>query len=236
MLTADDPALARPLAEPLAELIAALAGGGASSGGGGYTHVLAPSTTFGKNVLPRAAALLGAQPAADVTAVVDADTFVRPIYAGNALATIMFASDGAGGGSALRMLTVRPTSFKAAAPADGADGAAAAAAAAPVEAVPAELLAAALARAPAAPEWVSESARAAGARPDLGSAKVVVAGGRALKSKENFLLLERLADLLGGAVAASRAAVDAGYVANDLQARVAGRGGSGGEKWGGLRG
>ncbi|KIY96331.1 Electron transfer flavoprotein subunit alpha, partial [Monoraphidium neglectum] len=204
VLVADSPALAHQLAEPYSELLAALLRGAAPA----FTHVLAPAGTFGKNLLPRAAALLGVQPAADVVGLRDADTFVRPIYAGNALATIRFLAPG------LRMLTARPTSFKAAAVRPDA--------AAPIEAVPAGALAA-LQGAPAAPIWEGEAGREAGGRPDLGSAKVIVAGGRALKSKENFALLERLADMLGGAVAASRAAVDAGYVANDLQVGQTGK-------------
>ncbi|KAI8469648.1 MAG: hypothetical protein J3K34DRAFT_522013 [Monoraphidium minutum] len=204
VLVADSPLLDHQLPEPYAELLAALLRG-APGAAPPHTHALAPASTFGKNLLPRAAALLGVQPAADVVEIVDADTFVRPIYAGNAMATIRFVAPG------LRMLTARPTSFKAAAHSGGG--------AAPIEPVPADALAA-LAGAPPAPLWEGESGREGGGRPDLGSAKVIIAGGRALKSKENFALLERLADLLGGAVAASRAAVDAGFVANDLQARV----------------
>ncbi|GBF92141.1 electron transfer flavo subunit beta [Raphidocelis subcapitata] len=203
VLVADSPLLRHQQPEPYAELLASLAAAAA------FTHVLAPGGTFGKNLLPRAAALAGAQPAADVVEIVDADTFVRPIYAGNALATVRFTAPGP------RFLTARPTSFKPAA-------AARAGAPAAVEAAPAGALAA-MAAAPAAAEWVAESGRDGGARPELGAAKVIIAGGRALKSKENFALLERLADLLGGAVAASRAAVDAGYVPNDLQVGQTGK-------------
>ena len=130
----------------------------------------------------------------------DPDTFMRPIYAGNALATVRAKAAGP------RVLSVRPTAFPPAAAAGGA---------AVVEPVGAEELAAAQA-AGARSEWVREEV-AQSERPELAQAKVVVSGGRALKSAENFRLLEQLADTLGGAVGASRAAVDAGYVPNDLQ-------------------
>lgn len=168
----------------------------------GFTHVLAPSSTFGKNVLPRAAALLDVQPLADVVDINDPDTYVRPIYAGNALTTVRAISAGP------RLLTVRPTAFP---PVAAVGGNAA------VEPVGSEEMEAARAAA-AGSAWVSADA-AASERPELGQAKVVVSGGRALKSADNFRMLEALADALGGAVGASRAAVDAGYVPNDLQVR-----------------
>lgn len=146
------------------------------------------------------AGLLDTQPVSDVQRIVDATTFVRPIYAGNALATVQFRGKGP------CMLTVRTTGF------DPAPEAASPAAVQPVDA--ADVTAAASAA--HGVQWVSEERRAS-ARPDLASASVVVSGGRALKSAENFQALERIADLLGGAVGATRAAVDAGMVPNDLQ-------------------
>ena len=166
-----------------------------------YDHILAPSTTYGKNLLPRLAALLDTQAISDVQQIIDATTFVRPIYAGNALATVQFRGKGP------CAFTVRTTGFDAAA--EGAD------AAAEVKPVAAADVATAAAAAHGV-EWLSEERRAS-VRPDLGSASVVVSGGRALKTAENFKALERIADLLGGAVGATRAAVDAGMVPNDLQ-------------------
>lgn len=136
----------------------------------------------------------------------DKDVFVRPIYAGNALATVKILNDD------VICFTARPTAFHAA----GSSGASA-----PVESVTKEELAAAV-DAAGASEWVEESG-AASARPELGQAKIVVSGGRALKSKENFAIIEELADVLGGAVGASRAAVDAGYAPNDLQVGQTGK-------------
>ncbi|KAK9843450.1 hypothetical protein WJX81_003124 [Elliptochloris bilobata] len=204
VLVADDASLAHSLPEPAAALLAEL------QRRRGFTHVLAPSSSFGRDVLPRAAALLGAQPASDAVAVVDADTIVRPFYAGNAMQTVRFAADGP------RMFTIRPTAF----PAAAGDGGAAA----PVEAVSTEELSAAQA-------WHGDGARSVwvgeemsrSERPDLGAAKVVVAGGRGLKSADNFRLLDSIAAMLGGAIGASRAAVDAGFVPNDLQVGQTGK-------------
>lgn len=201
VLTAEDACLVHGLAEPYAALLAAV------QAKRGFTHVLAPSSTFGRNILPRAAALLDVQAVADVSVVQDASTFVRPIYAGNALATVRVLGDGP------RLLTVRPTAF-AAAPATGGSAA--------VEAVSKEELQAAR-DAAGASEWVGEDVRKSD-RPELGQARVVIAGGRALKSAENFSThLDSLADKLGAAVGASRAAVDAGYAANDLQVGQTGK-------------
>jgi electron transfer flavoprotein alpha subunit len=201
VLAADDACLARGLAEPVAALLAEAARRR------GFSHVVAPASAFGRSALPRAAALLDAQAVADVVQVVDADTFVRPIYAGNALATVRCL------GAGPRCLTARPAAFPAAAATGGAAPAA--------EPAAEEELAAARGAAGGA-EWLAEDAPAS-ARPELGQARVVVAGGRALRSAEAFAALGRLADRLGGAVGASRAAVDAGYAPNDLQVGQTGK-------------
>ena len=158
-------------------------------------------------MLPRAAALLDIQAVADVITILNKDTFIRPIYAGNALATVKTL------GEKTRCLTIRPTAFAAATTASNSSHA--------VEKVTDEEFEAAK-EAAGMSEWVGQNA-ATSERPELNQAKVVVAGGRALKSKENFNAIERLADLLGGAVGASRAAVDAGYAENDLQVGQTGK-------------
>ena len=167
----------------------------------GYTHVLAPSTTFGKDVLPRVAALLGVAQVSDIMKVVDAHTFQRPIYAGNAIVTVQ-----APAGQTL-VGTVRTASYAAAA--SGANSA-------PVEAlsVSAEL--------PAHTRFVG-LAQGKSDRPDLQGAARVVSGGRGVGSAENFAVIFKLADKLGAAVGASRAAVDAGYVPSDLQVGQTGK-------------
>ncbi len=178
-------------AENLAALIQAHAGG--------YTHILAPATTFGKNLLPRVAALLDVAQISDICAVVSPDTFVRPIYAGNALATVK-SSD------AVKVISVRPTAFDAV----GLEGAAT------IESIPpgpdlglTRLIGRELTKS---------------ARPELAAAKIVVSGGRGLASAENYHnLLEPLADKLGAALGASRAAVDAGFVPNDYQVGQTGK-------------
>jgi electron transfer flavoprotein alpha subunit len=188
---ADAPALAHGLAEPLAALLAALAKD--------YTHIVAAATAFGKNVMPRLAGLLDVQPVSDVIAIEGPDTFVRPIYAGNALATVRSED-------ARKVITIRPTAF---------------------DPVPAEGGSAEIVTAPL-PEFPSLS-RFVGAelskseRPELTAARVVISGGRGMQSAENFKMLERIADKLGGAVGASRAAVDAGYAPNDLQVGQTGK-------------
>jgi electron transfer flavoprotein alpha subunit len=184
-------AYAQPVAEELAALLLSVADA--------YDHLVAASTTTGKNVMPRLAALLDSAQVSDIVAVVGPDTFQRYVYAGNALATVK-SSD------AKRVLTVRPTAF-AAAPAEGGS-----AEVATVAAVEPSGLVAFLGRA------VSRSDR-----PDLGSAKIVVSGGRGLGSAASFQLVEALADALGAAVGASRAAVDAGYAANDRQVGQTGK-------------
>lgn len=191
VLTAADAAYDHALAEPLAALLVALAPG--------YTHLLAGSTAIGKNVMPRVAALLDVQPISDISLVIDADTFVRPIYAGNALATVK-SSD------TIKVITVRAASF---------DPVAATGGAAPVEAV------AAVAD-PGLSRFVSAELSKS-ERPELTAARVVVSGGRGMQNGENFKLLDPIADLLGAAVGASRAAVDAGFVPNDYQVGQTGK-------------
>ena len=191
VLHADSAALADDLSENVAALIVSLAKG--------YSHVLAPATPNGKNVLPRAAALLDVQQISDIIAVESADTFVRPIYAGNALATVQ-SSD------AIKVITVRTTGFDAVAATGGS---------AAVESV----------AAPADSGLSSFVGRevAKSERPELTSARVVVSGGRGMGSGDNFKLLEPLADKLNAAMGASRAAVDAGFVPNDWQVGQTGK-------------
>lgn len=191
VLRAAGAAAAHELAEPLAAVIADLAPA--------YSHIVAASGASGKNVLPRAAALLDVQPIPDVVSIVDADTFVRPIYAGSALATVK-SSD------AKKVLTVRASSFDPA-PAEGG--------AAPIEQVT-------VPEGPALSEFVS-IALSQSERPELESARVIVSGGRGMQNEENFKLLSPLADRLGAAIGASRAAVDAGFVPNDYQVGQTGK-------------
>jgi len=191
VLVADAPHLAEQLAEPVAEQVLAVAGG--------YSHVLAPATAFGKNVLPRVAAKLDVAQVSDVTAVESPDTFQRPIYAGNAIATVQSAD-------AVKVLTVRTTAFDAAAPAGGS---------AAIEPI-------AAAADPGTSQFVGREV-AKSERPELAGAKIVVSGGRGLGSAENFKILDPLADKLGAALGASRAAVDAGYAPNDWQVGQTGK-------------
>jgi electron transfer flavoprotein alpha subunit len=191
VLVADNPAYGNRLAENLAPLIAELAPG--------YSHVLAPATTTGKNILPRAAALLDVQPISDVIAIESADTFKRPIYAGNVIATVQ-SSD------AIKLMTVRTTAFDPAS-AEGGSGS--------IESLDS-------AHNPGNSAFIGEEV-AESERPELTSAKVVISGGRGLASSENFKMLERLADKLGAAIGASRAAVDAGFVPNDMQVGQTGK-------------
>ncbi|GJJ73382.1 electron transfer flavoprotein alpha subunit [Entomortierella parvispora] len=159
----------------------------------GFTHMIAAHSAFGKNVMPRAAALLDVAQISDITGIEGADTFVRPIYAGNAIATVKSNDD-------VKIITVRGTAFPAAGHAD---------AAAPTEDAPATT-------ANSSSEFVSEHMQKSD-RPELDSATRVIAGGRGMKNGENFQLLYDMADKIGAAVGASRAAVDAGYVDNSLQ-------------------
>ncbi len=179
------------VAENLAPLIVKLAPG--------YSHVLAAATTSGKNVMPRAAALLDVQQISDISEVQSADTFVRPIYAGNALATVQ-------SGDAIKLITVRGTAFDAVAEEGGS---------APVEQVEAT--------GDAGLSSFVGAALTESERPELTSAKIVISGGRGMQAGENFAMLERIADKLGAAVGASRAAVDAGYVPNDYQVGQTGK-------------
>jgi electron transfer flavoprotein alpha subunit len=191
VLHADAAQLGEFLAENVAALVAALAKG--------YSHVLAPATSTGKDVMPRTAALLDVQQISEIVSVESADTFVRPIYAGNALATVKSAD-------AIKVITVRTTGFDAVAATGGS---------APVETV-------------AAPADTGLSAFVGrevqkSERPELTSARIVVSGGRGMGSGENFKLLEPLADKLNAAMGASRAAVDAGFVPNDWQVGQTGK-------------
>ena len=190
VLVAENPLYGHRLAEPTAALIVSLAGD--------YSHIAAPATTDAKNVMPRVAALLDAMVISDVSAVIDADTFERPIYAGNAIQTVK-SKDGK------KVNTIRTASFDAA----GEGGAAAVADAAP-------------AADPGLSAWVADEV-AESDRPELTSAKRVVSGGRGVGSKESFAVIEKLADKLGAAVGASRAAVDSGYAPNDWQVGQTGK-------------
>lgn len=192
VLLADNAAFANQLAENVAPLVVELAGG--------YTHIIAPATTTGKNFLPRVAALLDVSMVSDITAVIDAKTFERPIYAGNAIATVQTSEDKV-------VLSVRGTAFDAAAATGGS---------AAVESVSAG--------SDAGKSTFVKEELAKSDRPELTSANIVVSGGRALASGENFTkYIEPLADKLGAAVGASRAAVDAGFVPNDLQVGQTGK-------------
>lgn len=178
-------------AELVAPILAQLASG--------YTHLLVAASTTGKNILPRAAALLDLQPISDVVEILDRVTFKRPVYAGSALATI--ASD-----EPIQLLTIRTSAFDAVVARGGA---------APVQDLPAPL--------PASMSRVVEETLSESERPELANARIIVSGGRGLQSADNFALLYALADKLGAAVGASRAAVDAGYVSNAMQVGQTGK-------------
>jgi electron transfer flavoprotein alpha subunit len=190
VLVAEDALYGHRLAEPVADLIVSMAGD--------YSHIVAPATTDAKNILPRVAALLDVMVITDATKVIDADTFERPIYAGNAMQTVKSAD-------ATKVLSVRTSTFDAVAM----DGAAA------VEDI-------AAAGDPGLSEWV-EDKLAESDRPELTSAGIVVSGGRGIGSEENFVIVEKLADKLGAAVGASRAAVDSGFAPNDWQVGQTGK-------------
>ena len=190
VLVAEDALYGHRLAEPVAALIASMASN--------YSHIVAPSTTDAKNIMPRVAALLDVMILSDVVGVIDADTFERPIYAGNAIQTVK-STDG------IKVMTIRTSTFDLA-PMGGS---------APVEAI-------ATGDNPGLSEWVEDKV-AASDRPELTSAGVVVSGGRGVGSEADFALIEKLADKLGAAVGASRAAVDSGYAPNDWQVGQTGK-------------
>ncbi|MGS4945107.1 electron transfer flavoprotein subunit alpha/FixB family protein [Meridianimarinicoccus sp. RP-17] len=190
VLVAEDALYGHRLAEPVAALIVDLAKD--------YSHVCAPATTDARNILPRVAALLDVMVLTDVIGVVDADTFERPIYAGNAIQTVKSRD-------AIKVMSIRTTPFAAAGEQ----------AAAPVETI-------AAAADPALSEWVEDKV-AETDRPELTSAGIVVSGGRGVGSEEDFKVIEKLADKLGAAIGASRAAVDSGFAPNDWQVGQTGK-------------
>ncbi len=194
VLIADAPHFADGLAENCAAQILAVASG--------YTHILAPATAYGKNILPRVAAVLDVAQVSEITKVISADTFERPIYAGNAIATVQ-ATD------AVKVITVRTTGFDAAPARASSDGAA-------------EFEKITMVADSGKSSFVSREV-AKSDRPELTAAKIIVSGGRGMGSGDNFKLLEPLADKLGAAMGASRAAVDAGYVPNDWQVGQTGK-------------
>jgi electron transfer flavoprotein alpha subunit len=191
VLVAENPALDHLMAEPTAALLVGLAAA--------YSHLLAATTAVGKNVMPRVAALLDLQPISDIAEVVDADTFVRPIYAGNGMATVK-SSD------TKKIITVRAASF---------DPVAADGGIATTEAV-------SVGEMPGLSKFVSAELSKS-ERPELTAARVVISGGRGMQNGENFKLIEPIADKLGAAVGASRAAVDAGFVPNEFQVGQTGK-------------
>lgn len=191
VLVADNAAYAHQLAENVALLVAEI--------GKNYSHILAPSTSQGKNIAPRAAALLDSQAISDISAVESADTFQRPIYAGNVIATVQ-SSD------AIKVITVRGTAFDAVAAEGGS---------ASIEQLDSATDA-------GVSSFVGEEI-AKSDRPELTAAKIVVSGGRGMQNGDNFEMLYKVADKLGAAVGASRAAVDAGFVPNDMQVGQTGK-------------
>ncbi len=191
VILADDSAYENQLAESIANLIKSISSD--------YSHILAPATTFGKNVLPRLSALLDVQQISEITEVVSEDTFKRPIYAGSCIATVK-SSD------AVKVITVRATAFD---PVDASGGSAS------VESISADGVS-------DLSSFVNEEI-AQSDRPELTAASIVISGGRGMQSGDNFHLLETIADKLGAAVGASRAAVDAGFVPNDYQVGQTGK-------------
>jgi electron transfer flavoprotein alpha subunit len=191
ILVAEDKIYSSPLAETFTPLIVSIARD--------FSHILGPASTFGKNILPRVSALLDVQQISEIVAIHDSDTFDRPIYAGNAIATVESKES-------IKVLTVRATAFEAAteggSPAEIAK----------IEVVTTETIS----------EFISTELTKSD-RPELTQAKIVVSGGRGMQNGENFIMLERVADLLGAAVGASRAAVDSGFVSNDYQVGQTGK-------------
>ena len=190
VLCADDPKYGNSLAETVADLIIGIAGD--------YEHIVGPATTTAQNILPRVAALIDSMMISDISAIVDGDTFERPIYAGNAVQKVRSKDS-------TKVITVRTAAFDAAG----------AGSRAPVESL-------SPAGDPGVSEWVEDRV-AANDRPELTSARVVVSGGRGVGSTEDFTLISSLADKLGAAVGASRAAVDSGYAPNDWQVGQTGK-------------
>ncbi len=190
IITANDPAYGKGLAEPLAALVLSLASD--------YSHLVAPATASGKNILPRVAALLDVMVISDITAVIDANTFERPIYAGNAIQTVRSTDK-------TKVITIRTAGFEAA-PSTGS----------------AQMASIEAAANPGLSAWVEDRVQSSD-RPELTSAKIVVSGGRGMGSQESFAIIESLADKLGAAVGASRAAVDSGYAPNDWQVGQTGK-------------
>lgn len=190
VLVADDAAYGNGLAEPVSALVVSLAGN--------YSHIVAPATNGAKNLLPRIAALLDVMVISDITAVIDAETFERPIYAGNAMQTVKSTDS-------TKVVSVRTANFDATAEGGSAS----------VETI-------AAAANPGLSEWVEDKV-AASDRPELTSAGVVVSGGRGVGSEEDFAIIEGLADKLNAAVGASRAAVDSGFAPNDWQVGQTGK-------------
>ena len=191
VLVADNDAYAHNLAENLADLVVELASG--------YSHVLASTTASGKNFMPRVAALLDVSQISDISGVVSEDTFERPIYAGNAIATVQSTDT-------IKVITVRGTAFDAVAAEGGS---------ATVETID-------IVKQSSLSSWLREDIVTL-ERPELTAASVVISGGRGMQSGENFKLLESVADKLGAAIGASRAAVDAGFVPNDMQVGQTGK-------------
>ena len=191
ILVADSDEYANALAENVANLMSNIAES--------YSHILATATTSAKNIMPRVAALKDVQQISEISEVIDAETFVRPIYAGNAMATVKTSDS-------IKVITVRGTSFEAAQDEGGS---------APIEKIEAS--------GDAGLSQYIGSELSASERPDLTSARIVVSGGRGMQSGENFPIIEAVADKLGAAVGASRAAVDAGYVPNDYQVGQTGK-------------
>lgn len=190
VILADNPCYQHQLAESMAPLVVQL--------GKHYSHLLAPATTTGKNLMPRVAALLDVAQISDIVEVQSEDTFVRPIYAGNALATVQSAD-------AIKVITVRTTAFDAAAGGGSAN-------------IETSDFTVEQSRSGFVDEKLAESER-----PELTAASIIISGGRGMQDGENFLLLEKVADKLGAAIGASRAAVDAGFVPNDYQVGQTGK-------------